>query len=64
MDLMAANGEYMGYERENKGNWFELGIGGNVKLAEKTYLYGDVAKTFGGDIKKKWQVNAGMRFTW
>ncbi len=64
MDLVAANGEVMNYVRENKGNWFELGIGGNVKLAEKTYLYGDVAKTFGGDIKKKWQVNAGMRFTW
>ncbi len=64
MDLRAANGETMDYASENKGNWFELGLGGNVKLAKETYFYGDVSKSFGGDIKKKWQVNAGVRFTW
>ena len=64
MDLRAANGDTMDYASENKGNWFELGLGGNVKLAKETYFYGDVSKTFGGDIKKKWQVNAGVRFTW
>ncbi len=64
MFLRAANGEIMDYETDYKENWFELGIGGSVKLAEKTYLYGDVLKSFGGDIKKKWQLNLGMKYTW
>ncbi len=62
MDLLATNGERMNYVRENKGNWFELGIGGTHTLSKQTYVYGDVVKSFGGDIKKKWQVNAGIRF--
>ncbi len=62
MDLLAANGERMSYEGENSGTWFEVGVGTNIKLSNQTYFYGDVLKTFGGDIKKKWQVNAGLRF--
>ena len=43
--------------------WFELGLGGSVKLSKAGNLYGEVVRGFGGDINKKWSVNAGLRFT-
>ena len=43
--------------------WFELGLGGSVKLSKAGNLYGEVVRGFGGDINKKWSLNAGLRFT-
>ena len=42
--------------------WFELGLGGNVKISKTGNLYGEVTRGFGGDINKKWSINAGLRF--
>ena len=55
-------GQNMNYASKHKDTWFELGVGGNYKVARNTHLYGDVLKTFGADISKKWQVNAGLRW--
>ena len=52
----------LNHESDRKDTWFELGLGGNVKIAKKTHVYGDVLKTFGADIQKKWQINAGVRW--
>ena len=54
----------MNYDGDHKDTWFEMGIGTNAKLNNNTYFYGDVLKTFGADIQKKWQINAGLRWTW
>ncbi len=54
--------EQMNYDGNHKDTWFELGIGGNVKLSKGTHMYGDILKTFGAEIQKKWQVNAGVRW--
>ena len=43
--------------------WFELGLGGNVRISKTGNFYGEVTRGFGGDINKKWSVNAGLRFT-
>ena len=43
--------------------WFELGLGANIKLSKDSSFYGEVERGFGGDINKKWSVNAGLRFT-
>ena len=43
--------------------WFELGLGGNVRSSKTGNFYGEVTRGFGGDINKKWSVNAGLRFT-
>ena len=60
--LAAANGENM-YKSENYGDsWFEIGLGGNVRIAPKTHLYGDIEKSIGADIQKKYQINAGIRW--
>ena len=66
INLTAANNygdrEFMPADGHHKDTWFELGLGGNVKLAKKTHVYGDILKTFGADIQKKWQINAGVRW--
>ncbi len=46
-----------------KDTWCELSIGGNAKLNENTYVYADVERTFGGDIRTKWRYNAGIRYS-
>ncbi|WP_455656844.1 autotransporter outer membrane beta-barrel domain-containing protein [Phascolarctobacterium sp.] len=43
--------------------WFELGLGANIKLSKSSNFYGEIERGFGGDINKKWSVNAGLRFT-
>ena len=44
--------------------WYTFGLGGKVSLTDNTVLYGDVEKSFGGDVTTKWQFNAGLRFLW
>ena len=46
-----------------KDTWYELSIGGNAKLNDNTYLYADVEKTFGGDVRTKWRYNLGVRYS-
>lgn len=54
--------EFMPEDGHHKDTWFELGLGGNAKIARKTHIYGDILKTFGADIQKTWQINAGVRW--
>ena len=42
--------------------WFELGLGANIRLSKASSFYGEVERGFGGEINKKWSVNAGLRF--
>lgn len=44
--------------------WYSFGIGGKVSLTDNTVFYGDVEKSFGGDVTTKWQFNVGLRFLW
>ena len=60
--MAAANGDTLRTDKDYGDTWFELGLGGNVKLGHASYFYGEVERSFGGDIDKKWQVNAGLRF--
>lgn len=54
------NGQQLYHEGGHSDTWLEVGGGINVKLSEKAYLYGDILKTFGADIEKKWQINLGV----
>lgn len=60
--MLAGNGETLSESQDYGDTWFELGLGGNIKLGNSSHLYGDVERSFGADIQKKWQVNAGVRF--
>ena len=45
------------------GTWYEIGLGANLGLAKNSNLYFDALKTFNGNIRTDWQINAGLRFT-
>ena len=60
--MQAANGESLSDSRDYGDTWFELGLGGNVKLSNNSHFYGDIERSFGADIQKKWQINAGIRW--
>lgn len=62
ISMLAANGETYRDKKEYGDTWFELGIGTNIRLSDNSYFYGDIENGF-GDIKKKWQINAGLRFS-
>lgn len=60
--MLSGNGETLSESQDYGDTWFELGLGGNIKLGNSSHLYGDIERSFGADIQKKWQVNAGVRF--
>ena len=62
ISMRAANGEVLADSNDYGDTWFELGLGGNMKLGRASHLYGDIERSFGADIQKKWQINAGVRF--
>lgn len=62
ISMLAANGERLSDSSDYGDTWFELGLGGNVRLGRNSHFYGDIERSFGADIQKKWQVNAGVRF--
>lgn len=44
--------------------WYTFGLGGTVSLTDNAVFYGDIEKSFGGDVTTKWQYNVGLRFLW
>ena len=60
--MLAANGETLSTSKDYADTWFELGLGANIKLGKTSHFYGDIERSFGADIQKKWQINAGVRF--
>lgn len=62
IDMRAANGEMLTDTKDYGDTWFEIGIGTNINLSRVSHVYGDIERSFGADIKKKWQINAGVRF--
>jgi len=60
--MHAANGEFLSMNEDYSDTWFELGLGGNIRLGKASHFYGDIERSFGAEIQKKWQINAGVRF--
>ena len=50
-------------KQAGKDTWIGVQLGGTVKLSDRTSLYGDFEKTFGGDIKTNWRVDGGLRWS-
>ena len=46
-----------------RDTWYELGLGGNVKINENTSFYADAERSFGSDYTKKWQINGGINWS-
>lgn len=58
----AVNGETYKNVYDYEDTWYEIGFGGTCQINANTYIYGDVAKGFCGDISKKWQYNIGINW--
>lgn len=52
---------YERLEDDLGGTWYELGIGGNFNLTDRTYTYVDLEKTFAGPVVEDWRFNIGIR---
>ncbi|MBQ7515576.1 MAG: autotransporter outer membrane beta-barrel domain-containing protein [Schwartzia sp.] len=46
-----------------RDTWWNLEIGGTVKLGDRCALYGTFEKTFAGLVTTDWRVDAGLRWT-
>lgn len=49
--------------QDGKDTWIGLLLGGTVKVSDTCSVYGDFEKTFAGDIKTDWRVDAGVRWS-
>ena len=49
--------------QRGRDTWVGIQLGGTTKLNDRTSLYGTFEKTFGGDIKTDWRVDAGLRWS-
>lgn len=58
----APDGETLDTRLDSQGTWYTLGLGGSYRTSHRTYLYGDVERSFGGNLQKKWQVNVGVNY--
>ena len=47
---------------ENKGDWFDIGAGGQTSFAKNAYAFVDAEMRFGNDFENTWIFNAGMRW--
>lgn len=59
---LTLNGISNSYTQDIGNTWYELGVGFNYQTTASSYLYADVAKTFGDDYRTPWQWNVGMRW--
>ena len=59
--LVSDSSVYERLEDDLGGTWYELGIGGNFNLTDRTYTYVDLEKTFAGPVVEDWRFNIGIR---
>lgn len=45
-----------------RDTWLALQLGGTVKLSDRCNFYGTLEKSFDGDVKTDYRVDAGFRF--
>lgn len=62
LHLAAPDGETLDERLDHQGTWYTLGLGGSLRTGNRTYLYGDMERSFGGSLQKKWQWNIGMNW--
>ena len=51
------------HELDGDDTWLEYGIGANIKLTDKTYIWADVERTEGADVEEEWRGTVGIRYS-
>lgn len=57
-----ASGDRLTFNDSQGGTWYEVGIGTNVLLSERTNFYFDIEKTFGGKVRTPYRIEGGFRW--
>ena len=57
------NGGFAAHELDGNDTWLEYGIGANVKLTDKTYVWADVERTSGAELDEEWRGTVGIRYS-
>ena len=48
---------------ENKGTWYDVGLGFATAIGKSSYAFMDFEKSFGNDNDETYQINAGVQWT-
>ncbi len=46
------------------GSWIEYGVGANFNWSDTTYMYIDLERTSGGEVRENYRWNMGLRHIW
>lgn len=57
------SGERLGASDRFGSSWFDYGAGLSVKTGKDSYAYFDIERAVGGEYKKNWDWNAGVRWS-
>ena len=62
-DGTATKGSYrpVSLDEDLGGGWVTYGIGGQFRLGQSTYAYGELERSSGGDVENPWAFNLGLR---
>ncbi len=58
-----STGDRLNVSNRFGSSWFDYGAGFTVKTSKDSYLYFDIERAVGGEYKKHWDWNAGMRWS-
>ncbi|WP_455654224.1 autotransporter outer membrane beta-barrel domain-containing protein [Phascolarctobacterium sp.] len=62
VNMLASDGSSLSESKDYGDTWFELGLGTNWRTGKNNSVYLDIERSFGADIQKQWQINAGVQF--
>ncbi len=60
--LQDSRGEALYVENDLDGTWYEVGLGLNAVISDRTHLYFDIEKSFKGKIDTPYRIEAGVRW--
>lgn len=60
--LQDGRGETLYVENDLGGTWYEVGLGINAVISDRTHLYLDIEKSFKGKIDTPYRIEAGVRW--
>ena len=60
--LQDGRGETLYVENDLGGTWYEVGLGMNAVISDRTHLYLDIEKSFKGKIDTPYRIEAGVRW--
>jgi outer membrane autotransporter protein len=59
---LSYGGSVLGDSVENRGTWYDVGFGADIKVAKKMYITCDFERSFGGELGRNWEANLGAKW--